>query len=65
MFICRFAICRNLLLISNILLERKELSWNVLEAIRSVCTPEIVVLTQAYYIIVWVSGLPALSFLPQ
>ncbi|RZC33085.1 nuclear pore complex protein Nup160 -like, partial [Asbolus verrucosus] len=60
----RFTICRNLLLISNILLERKELDWNVLEAIRSVCTPEIVVLTQANYVMVWLSGLSALTYLP-
>lgn len=60
----RFTICRNLLLISNILLERRELDWNVLEAIRSVCTPEIVVLTQANYVMVWLSGLSALTYLP-
>jgi nuclear pore complex protein Nup160 len=60
----RFVICRNLLLISEILLERGELDCNMLEAIRSVCSPEIVVLTQANYVMVWLSGLSALSHLP-
>ncbi|KAJ8972546.1 hypothetical protein NQ314_000133 [Rhamnusium bicolor] len=60
-----FQICRNLLLICNILLNSKELEWGVLEAIRSVCTPEIVVLTQASYVMLWLSGLPALVNLPQ
>ncbi|KAL3269609.1 hypothetical protein HHI36_008672 [Cryptolaemus montrouzieri] len=59
----RFTICRNLLLICNILLKRQELPWEVLEAIRSVCLPEIVVLTQASYVIYWLSGLPALPVL--
>ncbi|XP_018568434.1 nuclear pore complex protein Nup160 homolog isoform X2 [Anoplophora glabripennis] len=61
----RFQICRNLLLICNILLKNKEKEWGVLEAIRSVCTPEIVVLTQASYIMLWLSGLPALVNLPH
>lgn len=60
----RFAICRNLLLISNILLERKEFDWNFLETMRSVCRPEIVVLTQANFVMLWLSGLPALTYLP-
>ncbi|XP_044262804.1 nuclear pore complex protein Nup160 homolog [Tribolium madens] len=60
----RFTICRSLLLITNILLERLELDWNVLEAIRSVCSPEIVVLTQANFVMVWLAGLSALQYLP-
>ncbi|CAH1156010.1 unnamed protein product [Phaedon cochleariae] len=61
----RFQICRNLLLICNILLSFKTSDSGVLEAIRSVCTPEIVVLTQASYVMLWLSGLPALVNLPQ
>ncbi|KAK9890753.1 hypothetical protein WA026_012101 [Henosepilachna vigintioctopunctata] len=59
----RFVICRNLLLIANILLKRREMSWEILEAVRSVCSPEIVVLTQASYVIYWLSGLSALPVL--
>lgn len=61
----RFTICRNLLLICNILLERSELDWNTLEAIRSVASPEIVVLTQANYVMIWLSSLTALTSLPM
>lgn len=61
----RFTICRNLLLICNILLERSELDWNTLEAIKSVASPEIVVLTQANHLMVWLSGLTALTSLPM
>ncbi|KAJ8959900.1 hypothetical protein NQ318_011637 [Aromia moschata] len=61
----RFQICRNLLLICNILLNSKNSEWGVLEAIRSVCSPEIVVLTQASFGMLWLSGLTALVNLPQ
>ncbi|KAG5881796.1 hypothetical protein JTB14_037092 [Gonioctena quinquepunctata] len=61
----RFQICRNLLLICNILLSGKAFDSGVLEAIRSVCTPEIVVLTQASFVMLWLSGLPGLVNLPQ
>ncbi|XP_072392736.1 nuclear pore complex protein Nup160 homolog [Diabrotica undecimpunctata] len=60
----RFQICRNLLLICNILLNEKTLDWGVLEAIRSVCTPEIVVLTQASYVVLWLCGLTTIVNLP-
>ncbi|XP_045475134.1 nuclear pore complex protein Nup160 homolog [Harmonia axyridis] len=59
----RFNICRNLLLISNILLKKQDLRWEVLESIRSVCSPDIVVLTQASYVMYWLSSLPALPVL--
>ncbi|XP_019873892.2 nuclear pore complex protein Nup160 homolog isoform X2 [Aethina tumida] len=55
--VTRFTICRNLLLICNVLLDRRELDWSVLEALRSVCMPEIVVFTQASYVMTWLSGL--------
>ncbi|XP_074031669.1 nuclear pore complex protein Nup160 isoform X2 [Leptinotarsa decemlineata] len=61
----RFQICRNLLLVCNILLSGKAFDSGVLEAIRSVCMPEIVVLTQASYVMLWLSGLSALGNLPQ
>lgn len=51
----RFTICRNLLLLQNILLDRKELDWGILEAIRSVCMPDTVVFMQTYYSIKWLS----------
>lgn len=61
----RFNICRNLLLITHILLKRQELPWDVLESVRSVCSPDIVVLTQASYVMYWLSSLPALPVLSQ
>ncbi|XP_057663813.1 nuclear pore complex protein Nup160 homolog [Diorhabda carinulata] len=61
----RFQICRNLLLICNILLNEKSLDWGVLEAVRSVCTPEIVVLTQASYVVLWLCGLTSIANLPS
>ncbi|CAH0554990.1 unnamed protein product [Brassicogethes aeneus] len=63
--VTRFSICRNLLLICNILLYRKELEWGILEAIRSVCMPEIVVFTQASYVMMWLSSLQGLVNLPH
>lgn len=59
----RYSICRNLLALLYVLLERQEENWGSVEAIRSVCMVEIVVLTQAYYVLVWLSDLPALGIL--
>nr|CAH7729258.1 unnamed protein product [Callosobruchus chinensis] len=61
----RFQICRNLLLICNIVLSEVRLELDVLEAVRSVCTPEIVVLTQAAYVMLWITGLSAQLNMPQ
>lgn len=62
---CRFQICRNLLLICNILMNDVRMEETVKEAIRSVCTPEIVVLTQANFAMLWLSRLPALANIIQ
>lgn len=56
----RFTICRNLLLICNALSQQKEYPADVMEAIRSVCTPDIVVITQASYAVLWLSDLTSL-----
>ncbi|CAH2014720.1 unnamed protein product [Acanthoscelides obtectus] len=61
----RFQICRNLLLICNIVLSEVRLELHVLEAVRSVCTPEIVVLTQSAYVMLWITGLSAQLNVPQ
>ncbi|CAH1112722.1 unnamed protein product [Psylliodes chrysocephalus] len=60
----RFLICRNLLLVCNVLLKEKTLDWGVLEAVRSVCMPDIVVLTQASFVVLWLSGLSTLVNMP-
>ncbi|XP_060528379.1 nuclear pore complex protein Nup160 homolog isoform X2 [Cylas formicarius] len=57
----RFAICRDLLLICDILIKGKELQPNIFEAIQSVCKPEIGILTQANYVVLWLTGLPVLN----
>ncbi|KAF5272220.1 hypothetical protein FQA39_LY01302 [Lamprigera yunnana] len=62
--VVRFTICRNLLVIQNILIEKGEREWNTLEAVRSVCLPEIVMLTQASYVILYLTELIALPVLP-
>ncbi|XP_030768263.1 nuclear pore complex protein Nup160 homolog isoform X2 [Sitophilus oryzae] len=61
----RFAICRDLLIICNILFDTKQLQPNVYEAIHSVCKPEIIYLTQANYVMLWMTKLPALNNVPQ
>ncbi|CAG9862053.1 unnamed protein product [Phyllotreta striolata] len=53
----RFQICRNLLLLCNFLVMDRTLNWGVLEGVRSVCMPDIVVLTQASFVVLWLSGL--------
>lgn len=61
--VVRYSVCRNLLALIYILLEKREENWNSLEAIRSVCLVEIVVLAQAYHVVVWLTNLPALPIL--
>lgn len=57
--------CRNLLLLQYIFLEWGDPLWApVKEAVRSICTVETVVLTQASYAFKWLTSLPALSYLP-
>lgn len=61
----RFSICRNLLLICNVLSKSEFLQATVSEAIHSVCKPEIIYLTQANYVMLWLTKLPALNNVPQ
>jgi hypothetical protein len=53
--IVRFSICRNLLIIQQITLLRHELfDSQSLHSIKSSLAPRTVVLTQAYYIVMWI-----------
>ncbi|KAH1005345.1 hypothetical protein HUJ04_006346 [Dendroctonus ponderosae] len=61
----RFSICRNLLTMCEILVKGDTLQTNVSEAIYSVCKPEIIYLTQAYFVMLWLTKLPALNNVPQ
>jgi len=59
-----FSICRNLLLLQQLLLEcHQKLSYSMdsvgVDTIRSVLLPRAVVLTQAYYVVMWVGETPA------
>lgn len=62
--VVRFSICRNLLLLQQLLLEcHQKLSYSMdsagVDTIRSILLPRAVVLTQAYYVVMWVSETPA------
>ncbi|KAI4461367.1 nuclear pore complex protein [Holotrichia oblita] len=57
----RFTISRNLLALQTIILKIKKENWNFVEAVRSVCIPETVVLIQAYKVMTWLSDLTAQS----
>lgn len=64
LLLVRFSICRNLLLLQQLLLEcHQKLSYSMdsagVDTIRSVLLPRAVVLTQAYYVVMWVSETPA------
>lgn len=64
LLLIRFSICRNLLLLQQLLLEcHQKLSYLMdsagVDTIRSVLLPRVVVLTQAYYVVMWVSETPA------
>ena len=51
----RFSICRNLLLLQQIILTRPELfDSRSLHSIKSSLAPRTVVLTQAYYVVIWI-----------
>ena len=51
----RFSICRNLLILQQIILTRPELfDPRSLHSIRSSFAPRTVVLTQAYYVVIWI-----------
>ncbi|PSN51838.1 Nuclear pore complex protein 160 [Blattella germanica] len=62
--IVRFSICRNLLILQQLLLEcHQKLSYSMdsaaVDTIRSILLPRTVLLTQAYYVVMWVSETPA------
>lgn len=62
--VVRFSICRNLLILQQLLLEcHQKLSYSMdsvgVDTIRSVLLPRAVVLTQAYYVVMWVGETPA------
>lgn len=49
----RFSLSRNLLLLQHLLLEGRQQDWNVLESVRSNCMPDTVLISQAYFTILW------------
>lgn len=50
----RFALCRNLLIIQQILIDGFTLNCNAAEIVRSKNIPETVIFLQAYYVMVWI-----------
>lgn len=52
--VIRYALCRNLLILQQILIDSSDLPIETLECIRSNCMPETVVFVQAYYVMVWI-----------
>lgn len=52
--VIRYALCRNLLILQQILIDSSDLPIDTLEYIRSDCMPETVVFVQAYYVMVWI-----------
>lgn len=50
----RFAMCRNLLIVQNIIIDSYSLNCNDMELIRSKNIPETVIFLQAYYVMVWI-----------
>ncbi|XP_066259653.1 nuclear pore complex protein Nup160 homolog [Euwallacea similis] len=61
----RFGICRNMIILCDILEKGESLKSNVSEALHSVCKPEITYLTQAYFVMLWLTKLSALNNVPQ
>ena len=63
-YVGRFSICRNMLILQQLLLEcQQKLSYSMdsagVDKIRSILLPRTVVLTQAYYVVMWISETPA------
>lgn len=52
--VIRYALCRNLLILQQIVIDSNDLAVDTLEYIRSNCMPETVVFVQAYYVMVWI-----------
>lgn len=54
----RFAICRNLLLLQQILINTHSLPVDILECFRSQFMPDILIFLQSYYVMIWISETP-------
>lgn len=54
----RFSLCRNLLVLQQILIETLGLSNDTLERIRSHCMPETVIFVQSYFVMKWICETP-------
>lgn len=52
--VIRFALCRNLLILQQILIDLSDLPVDTIEFIRSQCMTDTVVFVQAYYVMVWI-----------
>lgn len=52
--IVRYSLCRNLLILQNILTDSDDLQCDTKEIIRSKCMPETEVFVHAYYVMVWI-----------
>lgn len=54
----RYSLCRNLLILQQILIEKFDLPCHLLEDVRSSCMPNTVVFVQAYFVMVWICETP-------
>uniref|UniRef100_A0A1I8PEF6 Nuclear pore complex protein Nup160 homolog n=1 Tax=Stomoxys calcitrans TaxID=35570 RepID=A0A1I8PEF6_STOCA len=54
----RFAICRNLLLLQQILINTHSLPVDILECLRSQFMPDVLIFLQSYYVMIWISETP-------
>lgn len=54
----RFAMCRNLMLFQQLLIDTFSLSVDILETLRSQFMPDTVIFLQSYYVMVWISETP-------
>lgn len=57
----RYALCRNLLIVQQLLIDRMDVAWDVLEDVRSNCMPNTVVFVQSYYVMAWLCEIPVQS----
>ena len=54
----RFAICRNLMLFQQLLIDTHSLQVDVLETLRSQFMPDTTIFLQSYYVMVWIAETP-------
>lgn len=52
--VIRYVLCRNLLILQEILVKTDEMAADTLEFIRSNCIPETVIFVRAYYVMIWI-----------